>query len=428
MNRKEWNKLPVGVQLSLKRISVTKVYFWMQTVPLAFPAFLCGVIVAHETVWWTFAVCLALFLIEMYPHSMFLTIPCGLVMYYFGFHPWSACLILGLSLNIWLWIRCYDLHTRRQIKDLLSDLFASGFSYSFEELEVPSGLLQGFVTYALKESQIKRRHYDKPVRVFRFWPSSGEKATNAAVAFPVENYSSLVFVRVRLEDLTDGQRFQLYHELAHGTPEGSLMITRGLKWKTLAPLGFPLFCALSALCFFSTHDWHRWLSLGLLVAASWFRRRGAKSVAEWNATDNEILADAIALAHPEFEANGKWKKLAENLAKRLEDEAELITKTNPRYPMVTERAYSLRSCLESGRILWGRPPHDLDPWFLLVFPFYVLSGYYAGLPNSYAGITFRTLLVLVALSLLSILYSMLQTSLWLTKLRTALDEKLKPKA
>lgn len=399
MKREEWAKLPVGVRLSLERLFATNVYFWMPTIALAFPPFLCGVIAAHESIRWTFGICVVLFLIERYPILMFLEMPVSFIMYYFSSHAWSACLILGLSLNFWLENRCRYLHTRKQVNDLLSDLLAPGSPYSLEELQIPSSLVEGFWTYPLKQglSRFIKLPDDRPVRVFRFQPSDEEKATNAAVAFPVENHPSLVFVRARFEDLTDGQRLQLYHELGHGTTEGSMMITRGLKWKTLARFGFPLFCALSALCFSATHDWHRWLSLGLLIAASWFRRRGAKFIAEWNSTDNEILADSIALAHQDFEANEKWKKLAENLAKRLEDEAKLITRNDPKYFTITERAYQLRKCFRSGRILLTELSQDLDLRFFAAFPLYVLSGYYASLPNAYARITFRTLLVLVLL-------------------------------
>lgn len=430
MKREEWAKLPVGVRLTLERLYATDVFFWMPTIALAFPAFLCGVIAAHESIRWTFGVCVVLFLVERYAILILLEAPLGFIMYYFSFHPWLACLFLGLSLNFWLEIRCRYLHTRKQVNDLLSDLLAPGSPYSFEELQVPSNLVEGFFTYQIKQglSRLIRLPDDRPVRVFRFQPSDQEKSTNAAVSFPVENYPSLIFVRVRFEDLTHGQLLQLYHELAHGTTEGTMMITRGLRWKTLAPFGFLLFCALSALCFSATHGWHRWLSLGLLIAASWFRRRGAKFIAEWNSTENEILADSIALAHQDFEANEKWKKLAESLAKRLEDEAKLITKGDPKYFTITERACYLRKYLKSGRILLAELPQDLDPRLFLAFAFYVLSGYYASLPNAYAGITFQTLLVLVPLSWLLILFNLLQTSWWLTRLRTALDEKLKARA
>jgi hypothetical protein len=274
----------------------------------------------------------------------------------------------------------------------------------------------------------KGRPYDKPVRVFRFRPSDEGKATNAAVAFPIESNSSLVFVRATFDDLSEGQRLQLYHELAHGTTEGGAAVARGLKWKTLATLGFPLFCALSALCFFATHDWHRWLSLGLLIAASWFRRRGAKFIANWNSADNECLADSIALAHPDFETNDKWKKLAENLAKRLEDEAKMITRSDPKYSTVIVRADRLRKCLSSGSILLGQFAGDLIHWFYLAVPLYFLAGYFANLPNAFAKITFRTLLILVPISCLLILFYLVLQTWSLHKLKTALDDHLKSKA
>jgi hypothetical protein len=361
-----------------------------------------------------------------------LEVPIGLIVYYFSSHAWLACLIFGLSLNLWLEFRSNYLLTRKQVNDLLSDLLAPGSTYSFEELQVPPALLEGFWTYSAKDQirsrTAKGRPYDKPVRVFRFQPSDEGKATNAAVAYPIESNSSLVFVRAEHDHLSEGQRLQLYHELAHGTTEGAATVTRGLRWKTLAALGFPLFCALSALCFLATHDWHRWLSLGLLIAASWFRRRGAKFIANWNSTDNECLADSIALAHPDFQTNDKWKTRAENLAKRLEDEAKLITRSDPKYFTVIVRADQLRKCLSSGSILLNQFAGDLIHWFYLAVPFYFLAGYCASLPIAFAKITFRTLLVLVLVSWLLILLNLLRQTLSLHELKTALDGQLKLKA
>lgn len=429
MNREQWAKLPVGIRLSATRLYANQVQFWMSTVRPAFPAFLCGVIAGHESIWWTFGVCVVLFLIERYAFLMLLEVPVSVVMYHFSFHAWSACLLLALSLNIWLEFHSEYLHARKQIDDLLSDLFAPGSSYSFEELDVPPALLDGFWSYQLKvvAARLFKMPGIKPVRVIRFQPSDEGKATNAALAFPIDSSSSLVFVRVRFEDLTDGQRFQLYHELAHGTLEGSLMMALGIRWKTLAAFGFPLFCAMSAMCFFSAHGWHRWLSIGLLMTASWLRRRGAKFTTQSNSTDNEIIADSIALAHPDFQANEKWKERADSLAKRLEDEAKLITASAPKYFTLIDRVDWLRNCLRQGRI-FAKIPYEIGLLFLPAFLFYALSGYYARLPNAYAGITFWTLLVLVFLSWLWMLSNLLLKLSCLTRLHAAFDEHLKPKA
>jgi hypothetical protein len=409
---------------------------WVPAVRLPILAFMLGICVRESTWWLLGGLLLSLCAIRFYV-VFILLLPIGLIAYYLSHPAWYPCLLLGCSLIPWIETRCSYLQTYNQVDALLSDLLSPTSSFSFGELEIPPEVLRGFASYRGKSLALAaaRRKLPslaqglvplrEPVRMFRFQPLGGHKATGAAAAFAVEGYSSLVFVRQSFEKLTDGQRLQVYHELGHGTPEGSNMLIRPLRWSVISPFDPPMFLAMCLLCATPNHDWHRWLALGFLSLAHWLRLKVSIFYQKISTDANEVLADSIALSHPDFLEGDGWKLRAQDLAKRLEGEVKYFGAKHPRLTVVLFRANWLRGWVERGRILpylsW-----DVDLKLLYASVLYVLAGYYANVMKQFSLSIFVVLAALAIVGLIQSYLALRKSNDLLVTLDDALNEKLGP--
>jgi len=404
---------------------------WLTAVRIPLLAFILGA-VARESFWWVLGG-IAVILVTPTPAREWLLIPLGLATYFLSSHILFACFLVGLALTPYLDTQADYLHVKSQVEALTSDLLSSQSHYVIEEQALPPSFWEKFRLYSRKQQTINylKRLRSKAgfssteaVRIFRFGFSGEEKATGAAAAFPISVYSNLVFVRGTLDELNDAQRFQLYHELGHGTDEGVRMFVRGLRWQVLRQFETPIHFGLAVLCAVGTQTWYRWVALAFLFAALWLRSIGANFTMRVSSAASEILADSLALTHTDFFEEGKWKERAENLALRLEDEGSLLTRSDPRAFMVFMRANWLRKWLKVGEVQ-AVVPYDIDPRLHLAFPLYLLSGFYSHLPDfRHAAIMFWVVFATVAVAAVRRFIFIMRIQDLVAKLDSALTVKL----
>jgi hypothetical protein len=320
-------------------------------------------------------------------------------------NPWCACFLAALGFSAYVECRSEYLHDQAQTKLLTADLLSPTSGYSFDEIPVPQGIYEGFPSYAAKEAGRALRqkaagwtgvsdaflHFNaKPVRVFRFQSAHQDRSVGAAVAYPFHWISSLVFVREDFDSLSDAQRFQIYHELAHGTGEGTDVLLKPIRWRTsnlLASIFMTSFFIVSCAVVYRDPSFTTTASLICLGFGNYLRLLIVLQVQKLSLAASEVLADSVALTHPDFSAHEKWKTRAANQAQRLEDELADMPIDAPRRMQVGFRALWLRRWLFLGEV----PPYpaaDVDPRALIAFVFYLAAGAMSALSQPFGRVCF----------------------------------------
>ncbi|MBB6053945.1 hypothetical protein [Armatimonas rosea] len=317
---------------------------------------------------------------------------------------WIAIFLILTGMLIHLESLCNSEHTKRQSSYLLSGILDANSKYEFEEIDVPQELLKSFEVLQRKATNqsawvraanitgaagiigLSGASLEKPIRVFRYICKNPSELAGAAIAFPLLKYPSLIFVENSIADLNDAQRFQLYHELAHGSYDGLQINLRRLRWDLAHPLNRitmnPVIWGSIALACFQRSIGSD-ISVIAVIIASFLRFYADKLEADIAPGTAEAMADSIAMRHPDFLDNDKWKVRAQNLFMRLSDEKHSMKSTDPRFRQVSYRANWIKRCIQLGT---PDPYHytDVNPILLPIFILYVISGYFTPISNNMA--------------------------------------------
>jgi len=415
---------------------------WVWAVRLPFMAFAYGAAAAtsdYSLFWWLAFSPVFFAFVEL--TSLFL-FPVGLIVYFVGGNPWLALILTASLLIVVVDSSAGFTCTKHQVELLQADLLSGASRFRLEELDVDEELLKGFPTYSTKKKgwELSRRlitfnrefvsFLTKPLRVFQFEPLGRVSVTGAAVAFSFDRYPSLIFVRNRIEALSDAQMFQLFHELAHGTPEGRSPRERAVRWDICTHIYGPIACLVlipSCIATVVAAPWHvdGWMACGALLVANALRNRTRSLVADLTDGASEALADAVALAHPRYSLDDKWIERAQRLSLRLSDELSTLKPIDERYFPTLLRRASLQRWLTRGEVL---PYYGYDvhwPYLLPAVALFAMSGYFAiyvhALPAPiFWGTGFLTVLATSVLARNGLMSHQL-----LLKVDSALTERLK---
>ena len=410
---------------------------WLHAVRVPFVAFVWGICI-RESLWFLPLGLLVLVIKRKFPLAQPSMLLIGLTTYFVGHAGWQACFFLGLWFETFLESRCNYLHTKRQVEAVMGDFFSPIANYELQELQVPASVLKGFPSYKVKASALKFAYEriiaqapvarsllvprSQPLRLFRFWPKDSARATGAAAAYPITRYSSLIFVRQEFKELSEAQRLQIYHELGHGTPGGTEIFYRPLRWQIVAPFDFLMLLQMFLLSLEPTSIWLRLLAGWFLTMATWSRKSAMDHTKRIAIGASEAFADSVALSHPDFQEADKWKVRAENLAKRLNDERQLIGGNDPRSLTLFFRASWLERWISLGYI----PEYltqDIDLRIHLAFFLFLFAGYTANPTTAYVAIDFWGLVLIIAVCIISISQNGRRTNDLLKQLDLALRNK-----
>ncbi len=311
---------------------------------------------------------------------------------------WGQVFFLGFALWRVMEARAHQLFAIDQTELLLKDMLAPSSPIRFSEIVPPPSLLAAFPNYASKNNGVSlidrfargeptdtngvkdiatfRR---RPLRLFQIHQSA-ERWIAASVAFPFAYISSLVFLRQGMESMNAAQRFHLYHELGHGTPEGADILLRTYRWKVSAGIAYASLGALTLMIGMqfleNSNRTVMYLAIAALVVASILRLRASAFAEKMSAASAEVLADSIALSHPEFLHNETWKIRATRLASRLRDEIRDLPENDPRMTPANSRVRWLEVHLGRGKLLpYFSCDVDHKIWWSGVA--YVACGYFA---------------------------------------------------
>jgi hypothetical protein len=410
---------------------------WLHAVRVPFVAFVWGVCI-RESLWFLPLGLLVLVVKRKFPPAQPSMLLIGLTTYFLGHAGWQACFFLSLWFESFLESRCNYLHTKRQVEAVMGDFFSPTANFELQELQVPASVLSGFPSYEVKANVLKFAYEriiaqvpaarsllvpcSQPLRLFRFWPKDGTRATGAAAAYPIARYSSLIFVRQDFEELSEAQRLQVYHELGHGGLGGTEIFYRPLRWEMVAPFDFLMLLQMFLLTLEPRSIGLRILAGGLLWIAAWSRKSAMDHTKRISIGASEAFADSVALSHPDFRDADKWKLRAENLAKRLKDEMRFIGADHPRYLSLLFRARWLGRWLSLGYI----PEYltqDIDLRIHLAFFLFLFAGYTANPTSAYLATDFWGLVIIIALCLISFSQNGRRTNNLLKQLDLALRNK-----
>ena len=391
-------KLSLGEKAALARGVGHLVYFWPSCVRFPALGYAVGASAAQSAGSGVTAL-LLLYVISVAPALGVPAIAAAFAVFFIVDNVWLASVLACLAVLPYIESTADRIHTQQQAFLVLSDLLTEESPYSIVEIKPPTNLEKDFPGYKAKKFSFRPRRQDMrppldaesssplegPVmRLFQFIPLEGGIAS-AAVAYPVHRYASLIFVRQTFDDLNDAQRFQIYHELAHGTPEGTEMMLRKLRWDVAFPITI-----FSAAMLIALASWWVYklevgqLGLAMLLLGVVMTALSRRSVAQVSAGAAEVIADSIALLHPDFVVEEKWKRRAENLAKRLEGELIAMGSDDSRRFQVAYRRSWLLRHLTAGRVNTYHAT-DVDVRCLIAAAAFVASGYFAVLPDGVAS-------------------------------------------
>jgi hypothetical protein len=391
-----WAQLPPELRVRSEPLAaIFAIFFapWTIAVRLPAVAFVLGAIAATSSPRWLILALFIVFVINTSPGVGILVPLIAVPLYIWGSHAWLACLLAVLGWSAYVETNAHFAQTKRQAELLLSDILSETSKYVIREIPVPDDIKHAFWSYQLKERRNRWAAaynkklnlpqiitYENPsvIRAFQFAPIDGKAVVGSAVAFPFDRYASLIFVRHGFESLSDAQRLQLFHELAHGTPEGREVILRPIRWQSAAYIS-----AITTLLFWlittillvrHPSSPKLWVALAASVIANLIRFLCVTHVNRIATAASEVLADSMSLTRSEFLVDDRWMLRATNLAKRLESELSLLNPDDPRWFEVRFRIGWIRRWLSLG----GIPVYhgaDVDPRIFLALVLYAVAGF-----------------------------------------------------
>lgn len=139
---------------------------------------------------------------------------------------------------------------------------------------------------------------------------------------------------------------KIHHELAHGTPEGFDILLRPLRWEAArvvaALMTYCMYAGCAFVLFREPTSVVNWFAASALVWAGMWRSSGVTNQNFIAIGSSEALADSVALAHPDFLREDRWRQRAMSLLRRLLDEAEGADRTDPKSYAILARIIWLK--------------------------------------------------------------------------------------